>query len=275
MPKQKKFKHRVRDRMKRTGETYAAAKRTLEKEASAAPPLINEPSDRDIYRENRRRFREQSLRAWKKLTDRFADGKARTQWDDEAKILRVLNEVGTVAPNNHTHMPYSGGLDLTSARPSVEAGCIEINFDGLVKIVRPAYLSLTIIENDPLGEWAFFWLETKPLAPSKVYDSHPLPFEEVLEVSPGDYRPRFYWDEGTLGEDEDGYSMPLPDHARVVTRSFRGSFLTVTKGGGYNVIAHYDGRHDRWGEDSYREQIQRLVDELQSRDTYGIDLRGR
>lgn len=276
MTDKRKFKQQIRARMERTNESYMAAKRALETGAMSGPaqtgakPVLSEAFD------HRRQFRDECLAAWKLLTEELSGGASHVEWTDNAEIIRILNLIATRAPRNHTHFPESGGLDLTRATTSREPGCIEIRFDGQVHVVRPSQLSLTLPKGDPLREWAYFWLETLPLAPSGVYQNlGKLRHEEVLEVRRGEYIDRSYWNAGSLGEDEDGDEIPIPPDARVVTRHFEGSFLILTKGGGYNAAGPYGGEHSRKGPHRFREFVEQLVEQLRGEGLYGLDPRGR
>jgi hypothetical protein len=272
MADKKKFKQLVRERMVRTGESYMTAKRALELGVEpGAPGLHDRATD---GRDPRRAYRKASLGAWKKLTERLSSGAARVEWTVADDIIRVLNEIGEDAPENHAHMPILGGLDFTGAKPSHEKGCIEMRFHDSIRLVRPAHLSLTVTKDDPLREWAFFWLQTAPLERTGVDLSASNDREELTEIAPGIYRERWCWDENSLGYDEDDYEIPLPREARLVVRILRGAFLIVPKAGGYNSSDIYDGRHDRMGETRFRAEIQTFVDDLNRRELYGRDLWG-
>ncbi|MBN8609670.1 MAG: hypothetical protein J0L92_03750 [Deltaproteobacteria bacterium] len=215
-------------------------------------------------------FYEESGGDWKRFVERI--GSAGTTWTTVDDVVGVLQAIGAHAPLNHMHMPRAGGQDLTNATRSAEPGCIDIDCAGSIYIVRPKRLVLVMPQRDPKREWAYFWLDAAELAPSGIYEEVRGDREEVLEVAPGEYVDFGHWSENSLGEDEDGHDIPLPVGSRPVTRQFRGAFLIVTKGAGYNQLTIYDGRHSRMGFERHRTRIQEMVDEEHAAGRYGEDL---
>ncbi|MCP3169937.1 hypothetical protein [Myxococcus qinghaiensis] len=281
MTDEKKFKARVRARMERTGERFMTAKRNLEAEdaargaGAATHPHGGAPL---AHQERRRSFREESLTAWRAMTEGFSGKSAGITWTDVRDIVGVLEGIGKKAPLNHVFLPSRGGLDLEGASHSQEADCIELSFDGITRIVRPDSLQFVMPERDPLREWAYFLLQTGKLAPSGVYESGPNEadeaFEVVLELTPGEYVESFYWDEGDYGVDEAGEPQKLPDGARLINRCFGGSFLIVAKASRYNLWDGFDAdraAHAKQSPAEFQALIQGFVDELHKGNLYGSD----
>jgi hypothetical protein len=284
MTDSKKFKQLVRDRMQRTGESYTTAKRNLESgfPESTQRTVVTAPSaadEEERYRKNRQRFRSKSLGAWKPLTSSIAVGAPRVEWADPLQIVPVLNRIAREAHHNHAHFPTSGGLDLHGAALSNEVGCVELDLGGegsIPYITRPVRLVLNVMKDDPLGEWAYFWYETAPLASSGVYgDVDPRFTETVLELQPCQYVDSWHWEAGYYETNDDGGKLPLPDSARIIRRHlFGGPFLIVSKGSSWNLsnrLGDYSGGHAKRSEPEFATFMQALVDELRRRNVYGVE----
>ncbi|MBK6265127.1 protein kinase [Marivirga sp. S37H4] len=228
-----------------------------------------------------------SLREWKKLIEDFHEQNQmqwfeiqtklfptsipqRVIWEDINDIVKVLKVVCSFDNLNHVFFPRSGGLDLEDVRLSHEDGCIELDFQ-LIDIVKPKRLLFESFGYD--YEWNYFRLETGNLEPSSAYekeeeseDGEPLDnernCEEVSELSPGEYYPyhilenRYYYKDDYL----------ITDHARHVTRWFKGSFVMFCKRSTYNLTSStYDGRHNKMTTDEFRKYIERNVKYLKDR----------
>ncbi|MEW4327801.1 serine/threonine protein kinase [Rossellomorea marisflavi] len=199
------------------------------------------------------------------------------------RMIDILEMVGKSKALNHTFMPSGGGLDLSGARFSNEQGLAELNFGGSDLLVRPDSLSFHPIGDSP--EWWYFRLDTLPFEESGVYekqdeDSAEEVFktasdkelewimsyygEEVLEVEPGKYIDRAYWDINHLGYDENGDEIPLPEHARVVSRMYNGgAFVIFPKLSAYNQVSStYDARHNKVNDEEFKSYISEIVKEL-------------
>lgn len=227
------------------------------------------------HQERRRSFREESLEAWRTLTEGFAGPRPIVTWSEVEDIVDVLVDIGEKAPLNHLFFPSGGGLDIEGSTYSHEERCIELDFGGNTCIVRPVSLQLVMPERDPLREWAYFLLQTGELAPSGVYENgSEETFESVLELAPGEYVESFYWDEGYYGVDETGDRRELPEGARRIERCFGGSFLITAKASGYNlsdVFDAYRATHTKRSPAEFQSFTQEVVDGLQQRGLYGID----
>jgi len=176
-------------------------------------------------------------------------------WTGTSEIVSVLSHF--MGENrNHVHLPSGGGLDFTAAALSSEARCIDFSVgDQVAEIAQPKRLTLERIGEDEAE--SFFLLELDKLSPSGVYepqeDTGPMDprtaryrqREEVLELGPSDYVQRGVWDEGHLGYDEQGYEIPIPNTARIVSRWMSGKMLFVCKRSRWNLDnSTYDGRHN-------------------------------
>jgi serine/threonine-protein kinase len=165
-------------------------------------------------------------------------------WTDLDAMVAILTPF--CPPNvNHTHLPGGGGMDIIEVAPGREATTLELrDAPSCAFICRPATLAL---EHFPDSPWnSFFLLETAPLKASGIYERHPRPYEELLELPDGEYLERSCIDAGYIGHDEAGHEIPIPDPHRLVTRFFSGKFLMVAKSSLWNHdSATYDGRHNQ------------------------------
>jgi serine/threonine-protein kinase len=165
-------------------------------------------------------------------------------WTDLDAMVAILTPF--CPPNvNHTHLPGGGGQDIIKVAPGREPSTLDLyDAPSCAFICRPATLTL---EHFPDSVWnSFFLLETAPLQPSGVYEGHPRPYEELLELPDGEYLERSCLDAGHIGHDESGDEIPIPDPHRLVTRFFSGKFLMVAKASLWNHdSATYDGRHNQ------------------------------
>jgi len=245
-------------------QNYTHARSALEK---GAPPaqMPSKPEN------PRAAFRRRARAAWTVAVDAVNPERRNScTWEGMSSIRRVLQAfMGENA--NHAHLPSGGGRDFLSADLSAESDCIDFAVgEQSSYIAKPRRLVLERIAEAPAE--SFLLLELAPLKPSGVYpprddsDSDDTVarrlrhFEEVLELSAGDYVERGVWDDGHLGHDENGYEIPLPDTARLVVRWMSGKVLFVCKGSLWNgTPATYDGRHNRMTVQEIRELIERSL----------------
>lgn len=197
---------------------------------------------------------------------------SRVTWEGTASIIRALTPVMGVNLN-HALLPGGGGLDFEGVVLSRERGCLEFTLGRrsayLVKPKRLIFEKLT-----PDGQ-SFYLLELDQLEPSGVYDedadepsegddqdepTRVRDYEELLEVTPGDYRPRDVWDRGFLHYREDGAEVPLPPSSRLVVRILKGKILIVAKASLWNSDpATYDGRHTKLTSKQIRSAIEHAI----------------
>lgn len=203
-------------------------------------------------------FRAQNPKDWKNLIDQlFPLGvPARAIWVEQETIIRVLNHIGGVYASNYTFLPSTGGLDLTGAKVSSEAGLMELVFGQSARVGKIESLSFESFGDtgDPEDyQWAYFRIETEPLAPTGIgyVPSHQLE-ERVTELRPGEYASLDAWEYRGEQEDED----PLPKTARPLTRLLGGSLVIFQKSGDYNAARGTDGAvHNLMDADDFRDFI--------------------
>lgn len=115
-------------------------------------------------------FREKYLPRWENLIKSIFQGNVpeHFEWSNIHDIVSTLNTIGSSDSLNHTFFASGGGLDLTGAIESHENGCIELNFGGLINILKPKKL---MFEYFPEGdfEWAYFRIVTDSLPDSNTY----------------------------------------------------------------------------------------------------------
>lgn len=239
----------------------------------------------NTYQQERRETIKKEWALWRKLNAGVAGKPVEKQvWTSVTEIIEILNYIGKHPALNHTFMPSGGGLDLAGACMSHEPGLVELNFDGSPKIIKPLSLIFHAVGDNP--EWWYFRLETVNFAPTDVYDHNVgiateelIPWsqsneiawsmqytgEELLEVSPGNYMDRNYWMINHIGHDEQGYEIPLPEEARLITRKVNGgAFVIFSKFSPYNFAnSTYDARHNRMTDDKFRQYIEEIVDGLE------------
>jgi serine/threonine-protein kinase len=208
-------------------------------------------------------FQKENLKNWDNFLNDLFDGDIpeRYEWNDLQEIILILNKIGIDHNLNHMFFPDSGGHDLHGAADSVEDECIELHFSSgkIAYIVKPDKLSFESFGSP--YEWAYFRLETKQLSPSGVYDDYGDDIkEEIIEISPGRYAERRYWDEGFYGYDEEGEEKPLSDGARIIIRYFSGSLVIFAKGSIYNIAGRtYDGRHNKMPGEEFKNYIDSIA----------------
>lgn len=109
----------------------------------------------------------------------------------------------------------------------------------------------------------FLLLSTQALEPSGVYESVSSEYEEVLELPDGCYLNRSHFDEDSLGYDEEGDEMPIPEPHRLVCRFLSGKFHFVAKRSCWNRdTATYDGRHSKMTPSQIRSRIENFKKSL-------------
>lgn len=228
-------------------------------------------------------FRQKFLPKWEtRIKEIFPFGiPNQCVWENKQDIIQVLNKLALPDNLNHTFLPSGGGLDLVSAKESIEKDCIELKFDGIFDIVKPIRLSFHSFNFD--AEWNYFRLDTGDIQPSGVYedlssfsykkldgnDGHRdenddlFCYEELTELEPGVYLDRSIYEYGYYGSDENGDPLRLPKNARVVSRTFQGAYVIFCKASLYNAnTGTYDGRHNRMTDKMFQAHIQRAIDSI-------------
>lgn len=245
------------------------------------------------YQKKYQETRKTELELWKDMANKIvgSDEEEQVTFTYSTKIIEILNETGKNKASNHTFLPSGGGLDIIGASASHERDLIEINMDGATHIVNPKSLTFNRVEDNP--EWWYYRLNCLPFSSSGVYEEEEdednedseKPYkskrdkdieelmkfhgEELLEVAPGDYRHRSYWDENHLGYDEYGRTIPLPHDARLVIRMNNGGDLVIfSKYSLYNQVSStYDGRHNKMSEHEFFNHIVRAEKSVRDAET--------
>lgn len=181
------------------------------------------------------------------------------EWEKSDEIILVLNAIGSIPNVNHMFYPNGGGLDVISASNSNERGCIEI-FTGTNEIFKPKKL---IFESFKESYWNYFRLELYELKPIEICVNSDMESEELLELEPGCYLSRNYWDIGEYN------GVKLPSTARLVTRYMKGSFVIFSKYSPYNENSNTcDGPHDNFTSEEFRKYIENVIEQGWSRSKY-------
>jgi serine/threonine protein kinase len=179
-------------------------------------------------------------------------------WDNIADIITVLNVISEHKQVNHTMLPSGGGLDLEGAKSSYEEGCIELNFNGQVHVVKPSKLTFECFHGN--SDWNYFRLDTKGLEFIGDYE-HSRDDEGLTEIEPGIYT------DYECYEFDDFNGERLPVAARPVIRVAEGSFMICLRTGIYNSIPEtYDGRHNKVDANEFRKYIEEGILAVNSRE---------
>lgn len=200
-------------------------------------------------------FRLTELPKWEKLIESLFGSELplHREWSNYEDIIKILDTIGKNEAENHTFLPNGGGLDLSACTNSKEHDCIELNLDSTTHIVKPEKLVFQRFEDGDL-EWAYFFLEADELKSSGVYEDLLYSEEELVELSPGEYIERHFWDTGHYNGDT------LSQNARLVSRHLNGSFAIFSKASLYNANSStYDGRHSKLKEKGFKNHIQEVV----------------
>lgn len=203
----------------------------------------------------RKEFRLEELPKWEKMIISLfgTELPLRQEWSNYKDIVKILDAVGKSEAENHTFLPNGGGLDLYACTDSEENNCIELNLNSTKHIVKPKKLIFQrFVEGDL--EWAYFFLEADELEPSGVYEDLSYSEEELVEISPGEYIDRHYWETGHYN------GNTLAKSARLVSRHLNGSFAVFSKASLYNANNRtYDGRHNKLKEEEFKNHIQEVI----------------
>ena len=136
----------------------------------------------------------------------------------------------------------------------------------MVSVVKPKSLSFVGFTGFP--SMSYFRIETAFLQPiSKDIDTSLVLDEELAEIHPLNYHPRWVIDEGYYTHDESGYEVRNPSGTRLVTRYFRGSFVIFAKGSPYNnrLSGRYDAynaQHNKMTASQFRDFVTSIIAEL-------------
>lgn len=212
-------------------------------------------------------FEAKNIAQWKELNDLLFTDLIPTEaiWEETEDIIKVLKLLTKQNNLNHLFFPDGGGHDLVDARVCNEPGCIEIEFPGVfgwrsIHIIKPKRLIFQTFKNK--NEWNYFRIETDKLDPvDPAYldgvsdESYEILYEEVLEVSLGNYIPIYAVEE---------FYQQNPNH--IYTRNYLlsrwvgGVFVIFGKNSPYNEIGEtYDGRHNKMDKSEFRDHVKNLI----------------
>lgn len=221
-------------------------------------------------------FEATSRTEWDAAVDQLLPaGATCAEWWGATPIAAALQPI--LGPNsNHAFLPTRGGVSVAAATvASGEVGCLELRpKGGSTYLVKPRKLTAERVVGAPGNSFLLLELDQLPL--TDVYEDDPDEVEEdglgirgrilergqeeVVEISPGHYVDRSVWDHGSLGYDEDGREVPIPQGARLVVRFLRGKVLFAAKASLWNRDpTTYDGRHSNMTPDEVREAIERSI----------------
>lgn len=151
------------------------------------------------------------------------------QWTSLEAIVSTLN--GIAGRINHVFFPSGGGQALHACWANddlLEWTDREAELASRAYVCKPT--KLTFWNPGKTTREANFILETAELSPVYLSESeHDRFYEEVVEISPGEFAPRYAWDAGEFE------GLPLPEGARVLVRTVRPSrFAVFCIGSRYN-----------------------------------------
>lgn len=174
-------------------------------------------------------------------------------YDNIESIITTLNALRGQALYNHMLFPDGGGLDFVEARKAFESGCISLQCDYGVSVLKPKVL---YVEHFNDIKWNYLRLEADILEP--VGDIKEGNFaQELMAVDDGSYVSARYAIYGVRDYDT---GEPLPKGAICVRRYVKGSFLIVPKMGPYNSIGSvYDARHNQCSSSDFRIYINSMA----------------
>ncbi|QGM29326.1 protein kinase [Bacillus sp. N3536] len=183
------------------------------------------------------------LNKWYEIKDSF-EKKSRVEWDfilneispsgAESMTWRrldtintVLNSVSKLKALNHTFLPGGGGLDLQESAVSVQKDYLELDLDGILRLVKPKRLCLETFD-DP--QWNYFFLETESVQPSGIYEYDEDKFEEyLLEIAPGKYIEPYHKNYNSYNGEV------LPSSYREIILGLKGNYVIFPKHSFYNL----------------------------------------
>ncbi|WP_298896529.1 protein kinase [uncultured Psychroserpens sp.] len=184
-------------------------------------------------------------------------------WEKISDIILVLNLICMYKNLNHAFFPNGGGLDLYHVKQANEKGCIELNFSGIIEIIKPKTLYYESFSKSP--EWNYFRLEIDKLKPAYIEandyadksEDSTSEYEEISELMPGRYFPFNILENKNFYRD----SYPINKFSRHVVRWFKGNFVFFCKSSPYNrASSTYDGRHNNMDALAFRRYIDECVD---------------
>lgn len=177
------------------------------------------------------------------------------EWTNMQDIMSVLSLISRYDSLNHLFFPDGGGLDLTAVSKSYEDHCLELDFDGLRRIINPKILIFESIEADFL--WNYFRLECNPMEPVLKSTPKDCSEEGVSEIAPLEYEEYHVLEDRDVAITEGYHVTPL---SRQIERHLKGSIVIFSKNSLYNrTTSTYDGRHNRINAKEFRDYIEQVA----------------
>ena len=204
-------------------------------------------------------FHRRNLREWVEVqTKLFPRGSpSRASWfgiDEICAVLRLASSTGSL---NHMFFPDGGGLTVEGVSSAAEPGFIRLH-SGIPTILRPKKLTFESFGKG--SRWNYFRLEAQDIAPSGTKRGHVSAdgyHEQLCEIRPAEYVTPYAWEYGEFN------GRPLPSGAGPVMRYLKGSFVIFSTRSPYNLAPEtYDARHEKMGEEKFRDYIQRHADRI-------------
>lgn len=199
-------------------------------------------------------FHRRNLREWVEVQNQlFPHGSpSRAIWLGIEEICAVLRLASRTGSLNHMFYPDRGGLTVEGVSLAAEPGFIKIH-SGISKILRPKKLTFESFGKG--SRWNYFRLEAQVVDPSGTEGGHHQAegySEALCEIRPGEYVTPDAWEYGEFN------GRPLPSGAGPVVRYLKGAFVIFSTRSPYNLTPEtYDARHEKMGEEEFREYIQR------------------
>lgn len=199
-------------------------------------------------------FHQRNLREWVEVQRQlFPYGSpSRVSWLEINEICAVLRLASRTGSLNHMFFPSGGGLTIAGVSLAAEPGFIKLH-TGIPTILKPKKLTFESFGDG--SRWNYFRLEAKVEDPSGTEGVHlqaDCYYEELCEIRPGEYVTPEAWECGEFN------GRPLPPGAGPVVRYLKGSFVIFSTRSPYNLNPDtYDARHEKMGEEKFRDYIQR------------------
>ncbi len=201
--------------------------------------------------------KEENLNQWQDvLRNIFPTGlPEKYGWSSFSRIVNTLNILAEGKQTCIIFTPSGGWMELGTAEPASEPGCIKISDEGSNIIIKPESLIFQSFPNQNL-EWSYFRLETATLQP--VSDHFTERFNEELTLLPnGEY------DNSSVYVGFDSYEQPELIGCERVMRFTKGIFVIFVKFSIYSsYIDHKDSPHNTMNTDEFREFVSECINHV-------------
>ncbi|WP_445785018.1 hypothetical protein [Sphingorhabdus sp.] len=175
-------------------------------------------------------------------------------WSAPQDIMRVLTPfMGSKL--NYALLPTGGGQGFIGVGNSHEIGSLEfyISYSDGAFVGKVKSMTLDYFANDPAQ--SFFMIDLYQIPETGVYipleDGKKRESEELLEIRPGKYVDRIFWDRNELAD-----GSPLPNERRLIHRYLGGRIMLVCSRSIWNDrTARHNGWHNKKSNDEIRDMI--------------------